>query len=81
MRKIKDYKLEEESKLEFILGIGHISLEDCEQVLNRTKKSILELTTAKNSVDKEIKMLQTIVFQVLNRRNELQKQAGDTKEN
>lgn len=70
--------MEKENKLEFILGIGHISLEDCEQVLNRTKKSILDLTTARNSVNKEIKMLETIVFQVLNRRNQLQKQSGDS---
>ena len=59
---------------EYILGIGHLTLEDCEQVLRETNERILDLEQAKRSVQKEINVLKTIEFQTANRKKELELQ-------
>ncbi len=59
---------------EYILGIGHLTLEDCEQVLRETNERILDLEHAKRSVQKEINVLKTIEFQTVNRKKELELQ-------
>jgi hypothetical protein len=59
---------------EFILGIGKISLEDCEQVLREMNVRILEMEQAKRTLQKEINVLKTIEFQTVNRKKELQLQ-------
>ncbi len=60
--------------IEYILGIGKISLEDCEQVLREMNVRILELEQAKRTVQKEINVLKTIEFQTVNRKKELETQ-------
>jgi len=57
---------------EYILGIGHLTLEDCEQVLVEMKERILDLEQAKRSIQKEINVLKTIEFQTVNRKKELE---------
>jgi hypothetical protein len=59
---------------EYILGIGHLTLEDCEQVLRETNERILDLEQAKRSIQKEINVLKTIEFQTVNRKKELELQ-------
>jgi len=59
---------------EYILGIGHLTLEDCEQVLRETNERILDLERARRSVQKEINVLKTIEFQTMNRKKELELQ-------
>ena len=59
---------------EYILGIGHLTLEDCEQVLRETNERILDLGHANRSIQKEINVLKTIEFQTVNRKKELELQ-------
>jgi len=59
---------------EYILGIGHLTLEDCEQVLQEMNERILDLEQAKRSIQKEINVLKTIEFQTANRKKELELQ-------
>jgi hypothetical protein len=66
---------------EYILGIGHLTPEDCEQVLRETNERILELEQARRSVQKEINVLKTIEFQTMNRKKELQEQAQKESKN
>jgi len=66
---------------EYILGIGHLTLEDCEQVLRETNERILDLEQAKRSIQKEINVLKTIEFQTINRKKELELQTQKESKN
>jgi len=60
--------------IEYILGIGKISLDDCEQVLREMNERILNLEQARRSIQKEINVLKTIEFQTVSRKKELELQ-------
>lgn len=60
------------SDLKYILGIGSLpTVEDCDEILNEMKKRKIDLTQAKQTLEKEISVLDTIEFQTLNRKKEL----------
>lgn len=66
--------------LEYILGIGSVKLEDCEQILKEMKLRKIELSQAKLTIEKEIRILDTIEFQTQHRKKELLNQAVSERE-
>lgn len=57
--------------VEYILGIGHLTKEDCHQVLNDVTVRIERMIQAKANVMNEIDHLNTIKFQVSQREREI----------
>ena len=59
--------------VEYILGIGKLSKEECEQVFSEVTKRKEGLKQALATITKEINVLNTIQFQVSHRKTEIQK--------
>jgi len=57
--------------VEYILGIGHLNLEECEQVMNDVTRRMKGLKDSVSSIQNEINHLNTIAFQVESRKREI----------
>lgn len=56
---------------EYILGIGHLTREDCEQVSSDVDRRIERLGLAEKAIKNELNHLMTIKFQVAQRKREI----------
>ncbi len=59
----------------YILGIGHLDLEECEEVLSDVNRRMEGLRKSVASVQNELNHLQTIAFQVSQRKKEVENEA------
>lgn len=57
--------------VEYILGIGHLTREDCHQVMSDVDRRIERLGLAEKAIQNELNHLKTIKFQVVQREREI----------
>ena len=74
MKQSKTLIIKEMKKIvEYILGIGHLTIEECKEVFDEVRRRKSDLIKAQGTIQKEINVLNTIEFQVINRQAELRK--------
>jgi len=57
--------------VEYILGIGHLTRDECHQVIDDVTRRIEKLTVANSAIKNELDHLITIKFQVGQREREI----------
>jgi len=57
--------------VEYILGIGHLTRDECHQVIDDVTRRIEKLTVANSAIKNELDHLITIKFQVTQREREI----------
>jgi len=57
--------------VEYILGIGHLTRDECHQVIDDVTRRIEKLTVANSAIKNELDHLMTIKFQVSQREREI----------
>jgi len=57
--------------VEYILGIGHLTRDECHQVIDDVTRRIEKLTVANSAIKNELDHLITIKFQVSQREREI----------
>lgn len=65
--------------VEYILGIGHLTREDCRQVMSDVDRRIERLQMSVKYIRNELDHLMTIKFQVTQREKEIWKEHEENK--